>query len=302
MPFAYGAVYTPAVVPAAVVFAFDPLLHIGDAISVRIETIAIAIVLFATLVVFVQIARKTPAVGPYVPAPGLRPDDLMFIVVGAVPGALFGGRLGYVLAHLDYYGANPSAIIDMAQGGLSLTLAVPFGVLTGAAIARLIGAPVARWLHASAFPLLFVLSIGKLVGMLGATGQGLPSDASWATAYVGPGPWGSLGPEVPSHPSQLYEAILVALMIPVLIALSRFDVIARRDGGAFFAAIGLWAAARFAVASTWRDPVTVGPLRADQAMLLVLIVIAVIGLVERSRAPRQNARPTRSRVSEEPAR
>jgi len=147
------------VVPAAVVFAFDPLLHIGDAVSVRIETLAIAVVLFAALVVFVRIAQKTPAVGPYVPAPGLRPDDLMFIVVGAVPGALFGGRLGYVLAHLDYYGPNPSAAIDMAQGGLSLTLAVPFGVLTGAAIARLIGAPVARWLHASAFPLLFVLSL-----------------------------------------------------------------------------------------------------------------------------------------------
>jgi len=290
------------VVPAAVVFAFDPLLHIGDAVSVRIETLAIAVVLFAALVVFVRIAQKTPAVGPYVPAPGLRPDDLMFIVVGAVPGALFGGRLGYVLAHLDYYGPNPSAIIDMAQGGLSLTLAVPFGVLTGAAIARLIGAPVARWLHASAFPLLFVLALGKLVGMLGATGQGLPSDASWATAYVGPGPWGSLGPEVPSHPSQLYEAILVALMIPVLIVLSRFDVIARRDGGAFFAAIGLWAIARFAAAFTWRDPATVGPLRADQAMLLVLMVIAAIGLVERARAPRQDARPTRSRVSEEPAR
>ena len=79
------------------------------------------------MVVFALIAQRTPAVGPYVPAPGLRPDDLIFIVIGAVPGAIIGGRLGYVLAHLDYYSANPNATIDMAQGGLSLTSAVPFG-------------------------------------------------------------------------------------------------------------------------------------------------------------------------------
>lgn len=282
-------------------FAFDPVIHLGDTASVRIETIALAFVLFAGMVVFARIAQRTPAVGPYVPAPGLRPDDLIFIVIGSVPGAIIGGRLGYVLAHLDYYSANPNAILDMAQGGLSLTLAVPLGCLTGAIIARLIGAPVARWLHASAIPLLFVLSMGKLVGLLGASGQGVPSDLSWATAYVGPGPWGSLGPEIPSHPSQTYEAILVAASIGILALLSRLEVIARRDGGAFFAAIGLWALARFVVAFTWRDPGVVGPLSAEQVMLLVLIALGLFGLIERSRAPLQGAKPYRAGLADEPA-
>jgi phosphatidylglycerol:prolipoprotein diacylglycerol transferase len=287
--------------PAVLTFAFDPVIHLGDTASVRIETIALAFVLFAGMIVFARIAQRTPAVGPYVPAPGLRPDDLIFIVIGAVPGAIIGGRLGYVLAHWDFYGVNPSAIVDMAQGGLSLTLAVPLGCLTGAIIARLIGAPVARWLHASAFPLLLVLSLGKLVGLLGASGQGLPSDMSLATAYVGPGPWGSLGPEIPSHPSQLYEAVLVAASIGVLAVASRWEVIARRDGAAFFVALGLWALARFAVAFTWRDPAVAGPLRAEQVMLLILAALSLVGLVERSRAPLQRAKPSRAGPANEPA-
>ncbi|MCI0346555.1 MAG: prolipoprotein diacylglyceryl transferase, partial [Chloroflexi bacterium] len=130
--------------------AFDPVVRLGDTSSVRVETIGLAVVLFLGLLLAARIGSLTPAVGPYVPAPGLRLDDLVFIVVGAVPGAVAGGRLGYVLDHLDYYGANPGAIVDPTQGGLTLTLAVPLGILSGAFIARLLGAPVARWFHASA--------------------------------------------------------------------------------------------------------------------------------------------------------
>lgn len=270
---------------AVLSIAFDPVVHLGDSASVRVETIALAAIFLVGLLLALRIGRITPAVGPYVPAPGLRPDDLLFIVVGAVPGALLGGRLGYVLDHLDYYRANPGSMADFSQGALSLTFAVPLGILTGAIIARLIGAPVARWLHAAAFPLLFVLAAGKLAGFLGATGQGLPSDLPWATSYIGPGPWGSLAPQVASHPAQVYEAILVTAAIGLLVVLSGYDVIARRDGGAMFAALALWAVARFLVAFTWRDAVILGPLRVDQLLSLLLLALALLGLFERSRAP-----------------
>jgi len=273
-------------VPLGVItLAFDPVVELSDTSSVRLETIALAVVLFLGLVLAARIGSITPSVGPYVPAPGLRLDDLVFILVGAVPGAIVGGRLGYVLAHLDYYQVNPAAILDPAQGGLTLTLAVPLGILTGGFIARLLGAPVGRWLHAAAFPLLFVLAAGKLVGVLGATGQGGPSDLPWATMYAGDGPWGSLAADVPSHPAQVYEAILVAAAIAGLAVLGRIEVIARRDGAAMFAAVGLWAIARFAVAFTWRDPGVIGPIRMEQLLDLGVLVVAALGLLERARAP-----------------
>ena len=134
---------------------------------------------------------------------------------------------------------------------------------------------------------MFVLAAGKAVGVLGATGQGSTSDLSWATAYSGAGPWGSLAADLPSHPSQVYEAILVAIAIVVLLAASRIGVIARRDGAALYLALGLWAVARFVVAFTWRDPATVGPLNVEQVQLLFVGLVAIVGLVERSRAPLQ---------------
>ena len=281
--------------PFAVIdLELDPVLRLSDTASVRYETIGLAVVLLIGLLLAARIGSQTPAIGPYVPAPGLRIDDLVFIVFAAVPGAILGGRLGAVLDHVDYYQANPGAIVDPTQGGLTLILAVPFAILTGALIARLLGAPVGRWLHATALPLLFVLAAGKLIGVLGATGQGTPADLVWATAYDGPGPWGSLAADIPSHPAQVYEAILVTLAFAGLLAASRLEVVARRDGAAMFVALGLWAVARFLVAFTWRDAPLLGPLRAEQVLTLVVLAVAVVGLVERSRAPLQS--PVDSRL------
>ena len=280
-----------------ITLTFDPVVELSDTSSVRVETIALAIVLFLGLTLAARMALITPSIGPYVPAPGLRFDDMVFILVGAVPGAIAGGRLGYVLDHIDYYKANPVAILDPAQGGLTLTLAVPLGILTGSFIARLLGAPVGRWLHAAAFPLLFVLAAGKLIGVLGATGPGAASDLPWATLYSGPGPWGSLAPEIAAHPSQVYEAILVGLAIAGLAAAARLEVVARRDGGAIFVAIGLWAIARFLVAFTWRDPAVFGPLRMEQLLDVGLIAVAGLGLLERARASLES--PVEPRVDVE---
>ena len=269
---------------AVITITLDPVLRLSDTSSVRYETIAVAIVLLLGLVVAARIGSRTPSGDPEDPGARLRIDDLVFISVGAVPGAIVGGRLGYVLDHLDYYGANSSAILDPAQGGLTLSLAVPLGILTGALIARLLGAPVARWMGVLALPLVFVLAAGKLVGVLGATGQGAVSDLPWATAYAGPGPWGSLAADLPAHPAQVYEAALLAATVPLLYLLCRLFDSPRRAGAALFIALGLWAAVRLVVASTWRDPTVAGPLRMEQLLALVVIVVAGVGLGSRRRS------------------
>lgn len=280
---------------------FDPVLRLNDSVSIRYETVALAIVVFLALALAARIGSITPAVGPYVPAPGLRIDDLVFAVVGAVPGAVIGGRLGYVLDHLDFYRSNPAAILDATQGGLTLTLAVPLALLTGGVIARLLGAPVGRWLHAAALPLLFVLAAGKAVGVLGASGQGAPTDLPWATSYLGPGPWGSLGAEIPAHPAQVYEAVLIGGAIALVWLASRLEFVARRDGAAMFVAVGLWAVARFVVGFTWRDPAAAGPLRMEQLLALGVLVVAGLGILERARAPLHDPRDSLADAEVRPA-
>lgn len=269
-----------------IAFTFDPIATVGDW-NVRWETLAYAAVMFLALVAAVVIARRTP-LDPARPVTALdeegdpnrlRADDLLYIAVAVIPGAVVGGRLGYVLTHLDFYVNAPAAIVDIGQGAFELTLAVVGGTLTGAVVARMLGAPVGRWLHAAILPLLFALGAGKLAMVLGGSGQGLPFDGTWATAYLSPGPWGSLAPELPSHPSQVYESITTLLALLVVMWAMALDVFGRRNGGAFLLGIGLWGIGRVIAATTWRDPAVLASLGADQVLTLVVAAGALVALV-----------------------
>jgi phosphatidylglycerol:prolipoprotein diacylglycerol transferase len=287
-------------VPLSVIaLDFDPFVRLGDR-ALRLETLGLAGAILAGLLLAGLIAGRTRA--PQVrqlgddPPGSLRRDDLLFMVLGIVPGAVIGGRLGYVLLNLDYYRAHPGLVIEPASGGLQLSLGVVLGILTGLYVASLLDAPVGRWLHVLAIPLLVTLGLGKLAMVLGGDGQGAPSNLGWATAYGGGWTWGSLGPGVPSHPAQVYEAIGVAIILVVLLSALFLGAFERRDGRLFLVALAAWAGARFLVAFTWRDPSVVGSLRLDQVFSVVIVVgcLILLGLTpalaaRRSLAARRRA-------------
>lgn len=280
--------------------AYSPIVMIGG-FAVRLDTIALALVILASLVVAARIARRTPvdpSLDPDVPDAEtgdlnhLRADDQLYVAIAALPGAVVGGRLGYALIHLDYYRANPSALFDFTQGGLTLSLAVVGGFLTAAVVAGLLGAPAGRWMHALVLPVLLALAGGKVAMALGGSGQGAPWDGPWATAYLGAGPWGSLAPEIPSHPAQVYEALATVGVLVATASLLALGAFGRRTGTAFLLGLALWAGARAAVASSWRDPVVVGPLRMEQAVSLgialgALVLMVVVTGVDRARRARR---------------
>ena len=295
----------PLVAPSAVIeFTFDPIVTIGD-LSVRLETLGVAVAIFVGLVVAALVARRTPVDATRPPGAlsveygernHLRADDLIYIAVAAVPGAIIGARIGYALVHLDYYRSSLAPLLDIGQGGLQLSLGVVGGILTASVVARLLGAPLGRWLHALAIPLLLALALGKGAMILGGSGQGHLTDITWATAYLGPGPWGSLGPQLPANPSQAYEALATVAVMLVVIVLLALGVFRGRNGGAFFLGLGLWAIARALVAVTWRDPQVVGPLRMDQVISIVVASVSLafmmlIGGVSTARGRRAAASP-----------
>lgn len=235
---------------ASLTFEFDPLLRLSDGLVVRWQTVALVAVIAGGLILAGLIARRE----------GLRPDDLLFIAVATVPGAVVGGRLGYVLLHLEYYGANRTAVLDPGQGSLELGLAVVGGVLSGSYVAALLGAPLGHWLRTAALALLFMLGGGKLAMVLGGTGQGQPSNLPWATAYAGSGPWGSLGAAVPSQPAQAYEGLATLALLLVLTLARASGSFRARDGRLFLVAIGGWAVVRAVISLTWRDPAVLASL------------------------------------------
>ncbi len=230
---------------AVVTFQFDPYVVLFGDLAVRWGTIALAGVIVIALLLAAVSAR----------AGGSRADDVAFVAIGIVPGAVVGGRLGYFLLHSGAFGTGPASLLDPSVGGLELGLAVVGGTLTGAYVASLRGPSVAGWLSTMAAPALFALGAGKLAMVLTGAGQGQPSDASWATAFTGPGPWGSLVPALPSHPSQVYEGIAALAILAALGLALMLRPTGRGDARVFLVAIGTWALARMLVSLTWRDPV-----------------------------------------------
>ena len=109
-----------------------------------------------------------------------------------------------------------------------------------------------------------------------------------------PGPWSTLAPEIPSNPSQVYEAI-VALAVLALIAIAfSFDVFREPTGRALLVGIAIWAFGRVIVGMVWRDPDVVGPLGVEQLLTLavgtVFLALAFVPAVPADRTLRQATR------------
>jgi prolipoprotein diacylglyceryltransferase len=258
--------YTSATVPIAVIaFDFDPLIRIADGLTVRWQTIALATVVALCLTTAGVLARRS----------GLRPDDLLFIVIGAVPGAVVGGRIGYALLVPEAFAAGPLTLFDPAAGGLELGLAVLGGIATGWVVAVLLGAPPGAWAHLASIPLIAAIAVGKLTMALGGSGQGRPFDGSWATAYLGPGPWVDPAATLPSHPSQIYEGVGTVVVALLVLAATSLGAFRSRDGSRLLIGIAGWAIVRAIVSTTWRDPAVAGSLPAGG---LIAVAIAVGGL------------------------
>ncbi|MGH2465225.1 MAG: prolipoprotein diacylglyceryl transferase family protein [Candidatus Limnocylindrales bacterium] len=262
--------------PAVIQLNFDPYLRLAGQ-AVRWETLALAAAVFLALAATAIIAGRHGR-----QSDGARPagrDDLLFIVLGIIPGAVIGGRLTYVLIHLDYYQANPSLAIDPSSGGLALSGAVILGTITGIYVAGLLEAPIGRWLDIAAIGLLLGVGLGKLAQVSGGSGQGIVSSADWATAYLGPGPWGVLGADLPAVPAQVFEAIGDAIILALILLAGRFRPFQRANGRRFLLALGGWAVVRFIAATWWRDAAVVGSLKVEQLIDIGILLVALIGLI-----------------------
>jgi prolipoprotein diacylglyceryltransferase len=274
------------VAAAVLVLGFDPSFRVGD-IAVRWQTLGIAVAVLAGLAWCALIAGRTPAFDTWIGgrlagseggggAWHLRRDDLLFIVLGALPGAVVLGRVGYGLLHADWYSQDWHRLLDPGSGSLELTGAVVGGTLTGIYVAALLDAPVGRWLHVAIRPLLLLLALGKAAEVLGGGGQGsiVPDGGALATAFAGAGPWGSPGAGLPAIPAQLLEAAMATGGLLLVTLLGWRSGLRRADGRLFAVGLAAWALGRALVAATWRDDTVLGPLKAEQLVCLGVAAIA----------------------------
>ncbi len=206
----------------------DPeIFHIGS-LSIRWYGLMFALAFLSGYVVFtrfMKIDRLTTE---------MTDQLLIYIAVGTIIGA----RLGHCLFYEpEYYLSNPVEILKIWEGGLASH---------GAAI----GIVIALWLYIRKYKLSFLWLMDRLVivvplgGAFIRTGNlfnseiyGLPSDLPWAFLFVNdvvrdPNT-GAIMENVPSHPTQIYEALSYLLIFAGLFIFYRKRKDQVRDGFIF---------------------------------------------------------------------
>ncbi|MEX3316794.1 prolipoprotein diacylglyceryl transferase [Sulfitobacter sp. PS-8MA] len=183
--------------------------------------------------------------------PVMKPGQVEDLLFWVILGVILGGRLGYVLFYQHaYYLANPAAILQLWEGGMSFHGGALGVILAGLFYTWRHRIPVISTGDMVCLGLAPGLFLGRLANFINAELWGRPTDLPWGVAF--PGEAAQFCPDVAGicarHPSQLYEALLEGLLLGGLLiwmawkrgALKKPGLI----GGTFLAGYG---AARFAV-------------------------------------------------------
>ena len=204
----------------------------------------------------------------------VAPEVVSDAVIWVGGAALVGGRVLYVLQNeLASLAEHPAHIFMVWMGGLSF-----YGGLIGALLALLVfarrrGLPFLVAFDVAAPAAAIGQAIGHVGCLIGGDSYGIPTNLPWAVIYRNPA---AMAPQdVPLHPTQAYEAILLGFLFAGL-WLGRGRLGRLGDGtlaGAYL--LGL-AVIRFALFFLRDEPTLLFGLRTAQLIGLFIVVLAVV--------------------------
>lgn len=188
-----------------------------------------------------------------------------------LPLGVVAARLVHVLGWWDYYLMHGDEVGRFDVAALSLWGGLLAGAAVAAARLRRDRLRRRRIFDVIAPNLALGIAVGRLGQFLDGHGQGLPSDAPWATSYASPL---AATPDfgVPRHPAQLYDG-LVALLL--FLALKRLP--SGLPAGARLAAfLVVYGAARIGLGELRLDPAFLFGLQIEQQLALGAIAFGLL--------------------------
>ncbi len=218
-------------------------------------------------------------------------DKMVDVLIYGTFAAIIGARLYYVFSKWDYYGARPSEIIQIWNGGL----AIYGGLIAGIAAAFV----VCKIRKLNFFNLLDIATMSFLIGQgIGRWGNFTNQEAFGVNTDL---PWGmwsekvaeditrnqalyaekgfSVDPNLPVHPTFLYESIWCILGFFVLYFICKK---ARKFSGQIALCYGIWYGLERTVVEGLRtDSLYIAgtTIRVSQALSAALVVVCTVVLV-----------------------
>ena len=193
--------------------------------------------------------------------------------MAGVFGGLLGAKLLWVAEHL---GEEPFRDLLFSRGGMSWFGGLAGGVGTALVVMWRQRMPIIPTLAAATPALAIGHAIGRIGCFLVGDDYGRPSDVPWAVAF----PRGLPPTDVPVHPTQLYEAIALAVVAWLLIRWRRRNVPDAVVLGRYLVLAG---SIRFAIEFIRVNVRVVGPLTRAHLVSLALVIIGVAILAFRRR-------------------
>ena len=185
--------------------------------------------------------------------------------MAGVFGGLVGAKLLWVAEHL---GEEPFGALLFSRGGMSWFGGLAGGVGTALIVIWRQRVPIVATLAAATPALAIGHAIGRIGCFLVGDDYGRPSDVPWAVAF----PQGLPPTDVPVHPTQLYEAIALAVVTWLLIRWRRRNVPDAVVLGRYLVLAG---SIRFAIEFIRVNVRVVGPLTLAHLVSLALVIIGV---------------------------
>ena len=203
--------------------------------------------------------------------------------------ALVGGRALYVVQNeLPTLADHPAHVLMVWMGGLSFYGGLIGGLLALLVFARRRGLPLLATLDIAAPGVAIGQAIGHLGCLIGGDSYGTPTSLPWAVIYRNPTAMAPQG--IPLHPTQAYEAILLAILF-VGLWLGR-ERLGRLGDGVVAAAylLGL-AAIRFGLFFLRDEPSVAFGLKTAQLLGLGIAALAVALFIVARRQTRPISTP-----------
>lgn len=206
-------------------------------------------------------------------SPDLVGDLLIWLIVGAIPGA----RLYYVLFEWRYYSQHPDQILAIWRGGIAIHGAIIGGTLAAILFSRVKRCSFWRLADVVAPALILGQAIGRWGNFFNSEAFGSPTDLPWKLFIPeGRRPVGfeSVGYY---HPTFLYESLWNLMVFGLLMAL--FVKFPKAKRGTLFLVYAIaYSVGRFWIEALRTDSLMFGSLKMAQMVSLVGIIAGGAGL------------------------
>lgn len=206
-------------------------------------------------------------------SPDLVGDLLIWLIVGAIPGA----RLYYVLFQWSYYSQHPDQILAIWRGGIAIHGAIIGGTLAAILFSRVKRCSFWRLADIVAPSLILGQAIGRWGNFFNSEAFGSPTDLPWKLFIPEdrrPAGFESIGYY---HPTFLYESLWNLMVFGLLMAL--FVKFPKAKRGTLFLVYAIaYSIGRFWIEALRTDSLMFGPLKMAQMASLAGIILGGAGL------------------------